>query len=382
MTYFLFLRKQAFQVMLSGLIFTTSQITSAQTVSCTAGGPQKQTKHDFSRGIDRSLYAFTSGESFCPLDKCASSAAAREETRELAFMNAFELVDQMGRTYLLARPYYLEGFRRLLETGDPAILKEDVILLKATETYDTRRCEYKYNVDIAVLKLPRLPHQINSSLRRFLKTIRPKHQANSIALDLSVILVKLSSDRDFAKSLQAASQDMRFRSALRYKDDDTQFIIEALQGRSTNIPAFARGQYSISAFVGSVVEGAVAPEILGYLEEYARLEVVCAGTTDDLGLAAALRYDGEARMDHIGQKLELKGEGGSPIEPAINSNVGLSFARGYEGSKALAQILGPAMRSGRITIYYTGHGTSATRPVGSPEHRRIVYTISLGQKLR
>lgn len=375
-------RLMSFGMMLLVLGLMSPQVRAQKVPSRPADGGERLVDYDFSRGVDLDAYTPVRGEAVCDLAKCENSAEARTRTKEAAYETAFRRIDQMGRTYTLARRYYFEGFNRLTDDGDKSILRQDIVFIKALEKYDYRHREYKYIVDLGVLKVPRLMPELEADLRRFLERIRPVEEDGVLVFDITKILGELKEDREFLDRLQRYKTDKKFQSSIRYKDDDTQSFIGAAQGMEVRIHGYDRGQYSINSLIGSIIQGSVAPWVLRSLGSYKTLTVICEGGTDALKIAGALPYNGAARLGGAGDLVSLSGPAaGQLVGTQIRSNLALSFVRGFEGAQALSEILGPVLKSGRVQVVYTGAGVVSSEPGDRPESRRIVFKIRLGQRL-
>ena len=342
---------------------------------------ERRVDYDFSRGVDLSLYTLVQGESSCDLKTCEQSTQARAATKDKAYETAFRRIDQMGRSYTLARSHYVEGFHRLTEGNDRSVLAQDIVFIKAAEVYDYRHHEYRYSVELGVLKLPRLMPQIEVDLTRSLGKIPPVRDHDTVVFDVAAMLGALKSDPELLARLRSYKDDRAFQEAIKYKDDDTQSFIGATQGLKVLIQGYDRGQYTINSLIGSIVQASVAPTLLRELDRHRSLTVVCEGATDSLPISRALPYRGDGRSGAKGQELPLTASQGYPLNAGIRNNLDLSFARGYEGIRALAQILGPVLKGGRVKLIYTGAGVSASRAGDQPESRRITYRIRLGPKL-
>lgn len=346
-----------------------------------AARPDRSIDYDYSRGIDLSLYIQVHGEAVCDLKTCEQSAQARTVTKEKAYETAFRRIDQMGRSYTLARPYYFQGFHRLTNGNDRSILAQDIVFIRAQEIYRYQHHEYKYAVDLGVLKLPRLMPQIEADLTRFLGRIEPLQSDGVVVFDIAAILAELKKDPEFLARLRSYKDDRRFQASIRYKDDDTQSFIGATQGLQVLIHGYDRGQYTINSLIGSIIQGTVAPTILRELGRRKSLTVLCEGATDSLSISGTLPYRGDGRAGAKGEELPLGASRGRVLSTGLRDNLDLSFARGYEGARALQQILGPVLQSGRVQLVYTGAGVSASKAGDQPESRRITYKLRLGPKL-
>lgn len=337
--------------------------------------------YDFTRGVDPLLYNIVRGEDSDSLDLCRRDAAARREVKERAYEDAFRKIDAMGRTYRKAQPHYVEGFHRLTDKTDPTILREDIRFIRAAEVYDHKRSQYRYTVDLGIRKLPELMPQLDEQLRRFLDQMAPERDGNEIIFDLNRIVGRLEEDSRFREELERLLRDESFKSSARYKDDDTQRFIDAARGSQVQIQGYEPGQYSVNSLIRSIIQRSVAAKIDATLEDYKNVIVVCEGATDALMISGSLQYSGKARVAAVGKRIQPGTQEGVQLS-GIRNNIDLSFARGYEGARALAQILGPKWRSGRIQMLYTGMGIVATAGGNQPESRRITFRLTLGPKLR
>jgi hypothetical protein len=353
----------------------------AQVPTTGAARAERRVEYDYSRGVDLSLYDTVQGEWVCDLKSCEQSAQARTATKEKAYETAFRRIDQMGRSYTQARPFYVEGFHRLTEGRDRSILAQDIVFITAAEVYDYRHGEYKYSVELGVLKLPRLMPQIEADLTRFLGRVEPLQDDGTVVFDISAILAELKKDPQFLSRLKSYKDDSKFQASMRYKDDDTQGFIRATQGLQVLIHSYDRGQYTINSLIGSIIQGSVAPTILRELGRHRNLTVVCEGATDSLSVGGALPYRGNGRSGVKSVEIPLGAAEGRPLGSSLRDNLELSFARGYEGARALSQILGPVLKSDRVQLAYTGVGVAASRSGDQPESRRIIYKLQLGPKL-
>jgi hypothetical protein len=344
-------------------------------------GAERRIDYNYNQGVDLAFYRLVQGEATCNLQDCEFSAPARTETKDKAYETAFQRIDQMGRTYGLARPYYFEGFHRLLNKEDKSVLAQDVVFLKALEIYDYQHCEYKYTVELGVLKVPRLMLPLEADFKNFLEKIRPRENNGVVIFDLAAILSQLRADPQFLARLRGYKGDPAFESSLHFKDDDTQRFLRASQGFQVKIGGYNRGQYNANSLVGSIIQGAVTPTILKYLGQYRSVDVLCEGAADALQITKALDYQGEGRAGAVGEHLPLNSSAGRFLHGGIRNNTDLSFARAYEGIRALEQLLGPAFQSGRVHLSYTGIGVAASQSGDQPESRRIIFKIQLGPKL-
>jgi len=336
---------------------------------------------DFTRGLDPAQYIKVRGEDSGSLDVCRRDADARRQVKSGAFEDAFRQIDAMGRTYRRARPHYSEGLRRLTEQNDQSILREDLRFARAVEVYDHTRSQYRYVLEVWVRRLPDLVPQLDQELGRYLGAARPRVEKGEIVFDLTRIIGQLKNDKSFQSRLKALRGDKKFRSSIRYKDDDTQNFLDVASGVQVKIQGYERGQYSVNSLVGAIIERSVAVEIYKNLDAYRDLTVICEGGTDSLRISSPLAYEGNARVTSRGERLDPRSRQGRPLSSGIRNNIDLSFARGYEGLRALAQILDSALSSGRIRMFYTGKGIVATQGGDRPDSRQIIFRIVLGPKL-
>lgn len=358
-----------------------SQVAPPAKRSVTRRGEERRKDYDYSRGVDLDFYRLVQGEAACDLKICENSAAERTDTKERAYETAFQRIDQMGRTYILARPFYFNGFNRLIDEQDRTILSQDIVFLKAAEVYDYQHSEYKYTVELGVLKLPRLMPQVESDLQRFLSKVQPRQENGLIVFDLATMLAELKADQEFIANMKDYTGDPAFESGISYKDDDTQRFLKAAQGVEVKIQGYNPGQYAVNSLIGSIIQRTVAPAVMRYLGEYQSLTVLCEGATDALRITKGISYQGAGRAGSYGTTLFFRDTVGQPLSAGIRNNLDLSFARGHEGMQALSQILGPVLKSGRVRLAYTGTGVMALQAGDQPESRRITFKIQLGPKL-
>ncbi len=354
----------------------------AQSPTASTTGKEVRIEYDYRRGVDMAQYIPVHGEAACGMKICKNNVEAREETKDRAYKTAFERIDQLGRTYSLAREHYLEGFRQLTNSSNPSVLKEDVRFIKATEIYDYKHSEYKYTVDLAVRRVPRLDPQLDVSLKNFLTSNGPKREDGNLIFDLTDILDKLEKDEQFSALLDKIRNDLKGASSFRFKDDDTQIFFNQISGTEVKIQGYEKGQYSVNALIGSIIERSVAVAVQSSLRDYSLVKVVCEGATDRLRISGNIKYSGKARRALPGKQLRLSSEEGTSMGDGIRDNLALSFARGHEGIDALAQMLGPRLRSGRIELYYTGLGEVAGGSGNHPESRRIRFRVIPGPRIR
>lgn len=372
------IRPQAFALM---LWFSVTATGVAPALSQGSSRAERRVEYDYSRGVDRSLYLPVHGEAVCDLKTCEQSAQARTVTKDKAYETAFRRIDQMGRAYTLARPHYFEGFHRLTEGKDRSILAQDIVFISAMEIYNYQHREYKYSVELGILKLPRLTPQLEADLARFLGKIEPVQDDGTVVFDIAAILAELKKDPEFLGRLRSYKDDRKFQDSIRYKDDDTQSFIGTTQGFKVLIHGYDLGQYTINSLIGSIIQGSVAPTVLRELGRRKNLIVICEGATDSLPIKRVLPYRGDGRVGVRSEEISLGVSQGRLLSSGLRNNLDLSFARGYEGARALSQILGPVLKSGRVQLVYTGIGVSASQSGSQPESRRIVYRLRLGPKL-
>lgn len=369
------------EVLLGGILALLSLAVwsteaGAQSPAGNQTGQRREVVYDYTRGVDRSLYLEIPGNAECDLSRCEKSAEARQETQQRAYEQAFERIDQSGRIYQSARPYYVEAFEELMEKGSLDVLREDIRFLKAVETFDYRLRRYKFDVTLGVRRVPRLFPELDQLLRRALQKNPGQKEGAEIVFDLTRIFDQLSKNVEFKRGLEELMRSESFKRALRYKDDDTQGFITQIQG-------YGKGQYSANALIGSIIERAVVPAVRDALKTHRNVTVTCEGGTDRLRITSPLSYAGNGRVTEPGVALSLNSQDGRALNGGIRDNVALSFARGYEGARALAEILGPALSSNkRIELRYTGVGEVADRSGDHPESRRIRFRLSLGPKLQ
>ena len=247
--------------------------------------------------------------------------------------------------------------------------------LKAVETFDYRNQRYKFDVTLGVRLVPRLLPQLDQFFREALARAHVERSENTIIFDLTRIFTDLTQDESFRRALEELLKSDQLRQALRYKDDDTQAFIAQIRG-------FAVNQYSVNAVIGSIIERAVVPEIRKVLDTRHTVTVTCEGGADRLRFNGTLAYSGKGRVATKGTPLPLDSEEGRPLKDGIRDNLALSFARGYAGAKALAELLGDLSTNKRVQVRYTGLGEVADRAGNHPESRRIIFRLDLGQKIK
>lgn len=342
-------------------------------------GTSTRVVFDFTRGVDPSLYTIIRGEDSCALKVCESSSDARREAKNRAYEEAFSRIDAMGRTYRSARRHYVDGFHRLTDNKDEAILDEDIRFLRAVEVYDHTRDQYRYVVDLGIRRLPHLFPQLDKELLRFLRDLNIKPVDGEIVFDLNEIVGRLERDPRFTEELRRLLAENS--SLMRYKDDDTQRFVSTLSGGDVKIQGYDPGQYSVNSLIGAIIERSVATKVDSLLDEgYKKVTVVCEGAADALQVRSGIKYAGEGRVGDLGQRLRYGSQGGVPLSQGVRNNLDLSFARGYEGMRALAQILRPRLASGRLELFYTGKGVVTSAGGNQPESRRITFRLILGSK--
>ena len=349
----------------------------AQGAGSRAVGEDKRIVYDFTRGVDPSLYLIIRGEDSDSLSLCASSADARRDVKDRAYSDAFSKIDAMGRTYRRARPHYMESFHQLTDKNDETILNEDIRFLRAAEIYDYKRNQYRYVIDLGISRLPHLVPEIEQELLRFLRGLDVRPKDGEIVFDLNDIVGRLERNDRFTAELRRLLKDEGFRSSMRYKDDDTQDFVIGVSGEDVKIQGYDPGQYSVNSLIGSIIERSVAAKVDELLDQgYQKVTVICEGATDALPIRSRIEYIGDGRAGKIGQRLRPGSQDGAPLKSrGIWNNHDLSFARGYEGIRALAQILRPRLGSGRIEYFYTGKGVVAAAGGSQPESRRITFRL-------
>ncbi len=188
----------------------------------------------------------------------------------------------------------------------------------------------------------------------------------------------LTADKYFQGAIRQLLKDEEFHDGLRYKDDDTQIYLRMAGGESpASLRGYDLGQYSVNSLVGSAIELAVATKVHASLAKHKNIRVICEGSTDALPIRSSYPYTGDGRVGKVGEQLSPGSQDGVALSTGIRDNLALSFVRGYEGLRTLAEVLGPTLK-GRIQLFYAGKGIVAGR---GPESRGIVFRLVLGPEL-
>jgi len=340
------------------------------------GGVDRRIVYDFTRGIDLSSYVIVRGEDSDSLKVCEASADARRTVQKRSYEDAFQKIDAMGRSYSMARPLYIEGFNRLTDSKEQSVLGEEIRFLRASEVYDSTRNQYRYVVDLGVSKSLRLAQELEDALRRALRGYEPRQVNGQSYIDVNEVLGHLKNDRSFQTEVRRRLAEDS--SSLWYQDDDTLRLMRLIGGAPlVESSIYDPGKYKISALILQPV----AQEVAAALKHHERVIVVAEGAAEAFSLRSTIPYSGAGRVGKVGELLKFGGQGGLPVSYGIRNNLDLSFVRGYEGIRTLAEMLGPKIHGGRIELFYTGKGRVADDSSRRPGSRRLIFRIIFRSRL-
>lgn len=371
---------------MAGLLLSNgalAQATSGQVNPCSGKrGEETRTLFDYRNRIDLALYNTVPGRYTTSQLRGPRGAELQQKAREGAYTSAFSTINQLGLSYDRAQPFYLDGYRRLRSINDQSILGQDIKIYREWETRNWDDCIYTYAVELAVPKFPSLGEELDQALKTLVaRELRNKPTGRTGELEISIVrmLELLLSDPGFKAKLQRALTNDAFKDNLRFKDDDTQLLIESASGKVIQIAGYPKGQYRVNAVVASIIRQSVMPVVRFYLENYGDVVVDCEGYADRLKVTGAISYVGDADFNALGAPVTYSPaprSQGQAKERGIRNNDHLSAARAYEGIAALSSALGRWNQNSALTLRYSGQGETGTSKSDHPASRKIIFRIT------
>ena len=233
--------------------------------------------------------------------------------------------------------------------------------------FDCENCQYRYQMVIQIPKDPvfRLPEEIRNLITRYLRMdedLRNLHYVNlenrgRLIIDLSSLVVNLSSNKDFSNELLPLVE--KYRDVLRYFDFETQeFIHESLGEKIINFPI---GEYRLN-LISSLILDQVYAQYEDIVNENPgrKYNITCIGYADQSRIRSPIHYSGSGAFSQNKQAIAIEDLGSfSAIAPDISSNVELSYARSFTGAEYTHRKLQKNtnfMRNENLKVYFQGKG--------------------------
>jgi hypothetical protein len=342
--------------------------------------------YDYRQNIDLRAYTPVPGVGQVPMTATGQDASLHQKAREDAFQSAFSLVSRLGLSYQKAMPVYLEGYDDLRTRNDSSILQQEIKIYREWETRDYDECIYKYEVELAVPKFPRLGSGLDELVRKVLENSIPRKTdpKGSVPINLAQLIDNLLKDPAFRSRLEALSRDENFQSDLQYKDDDTQLFFRMFSGQKVEATGYPKGQFRVNSLIGTIITRSVVPTVQFYLARYKTVIVSCDGYTDRLPInPGGIFYNGNANLTTAGSPAQFHP---APLqigpERRLRSNIDLSVARAYEGISALASGLQTQASRQGLTLLYSGNGEVNSAQRDNPASRKIIFHITYQDRQR
>lgn len=320
-----------------------------------------------------------------------------EELREKSFKQAIQWAESI-QTYNLGG--YLSEFysgekqldyNRILDDltdeNKKADLKNILTIYSFEEKINCRECAFEYNVTFATPKDKEIV--IPSQIRRMLKGYTSesptfskfKQQDFSEPIDETINLVNILKDillKDRFKEDFKTLLD-EHHGYIKYLDEETSAFFDELITDTVKIDNFPPGSYNLSSVMTFLVNEIAEVLLKGIRDNPAKSwEITITGYADPSPIGKPLPYPGKGRWLEGKSIMEKDNNQGTPINPSIENNTELSYARAYSGLMYLKDKLNlklPKNIFKKVSFIYKGAGVDLTEELDKWQKRRIEIHI-------